>query len=895
MRYENVDLNLMNEKPQFWVCRPNKKRIDKLKDIYNENLATKENALHELSFTIPVEVERNHELVENPLLEKLKGHYLVEMFWNNKTEYFLLTNSSGSLSNDGVEKTFTLYSYAHKLAKKPVRNYTPEQPQNLTKYVTDFLSETSWSVGSVDVDFDMKYRSFEVSTSSVLQCLFDIAEKFDAMIEFNTVTKRVEFYKVDRGMNRGLRFKEGIYLESFDVQYDFDTIVTRLECYGQDGLEFRSLSPVGSNYIQDFSWYMYPFECDENYNVIQRSNHMSNELCIALTKYNKLLSDNDGTFNDLVELRTNLQAQLTVLNEDMNTLTNDLKVLHNELDVINSTYGDTATSREDYQTCIANINSKQNEINNKQIEIDNKQSEIDTVDSDFTNLRTLLSTENNFTADELLELDDFDYVEEYTNDSITNEEDLLEESLRAFEELKSPTVSLSIGLTNFLNSIENDSNRNKLILGDTVRFKSEKLKVELTSRISEINYNFGNNDVSVTITNAKDSNDEYSRVEKMIYGSATTSNTVNMDKFKWNKAVTQSDDVSKILNNTFDATLQGIKGGVNSNIFFNERGMFSEDIAAPNNMLVINGGQLAISDDGLQSVKVAINKDGVFADKLVGRMILGNKLHIEDDLGIVKIESGTATFYNDSEKVTAQLGKYVNPDDPSTFKYGLYIPDGSIDIRTNTDSLKGIQFDINGLRSYNNNGVKTVDIDSATGKLTILGSFELKTSTLNNRGITFDGNGISAHNASGTRTFYVDTNGNLTASSVNLTGTINATGGTISGNMTVTGSFSGGSIYGASITGGSITSNTKITVTTDLDVGNNINLGSITDWSPKAITFNSDSSITGGVGDLGIGMEIECDDLHIGANSVSFQRNALVYFDDAYISWGGNRPVAVWG
>ncbi|RKJ73009.1 hypothetical protein D7X33_20980, partial [Butyricicoccus sp. 1XD8-22] len=193
----------------------------------------------------------------NPLLDKLKGHYLVEVLSDNKTEYFIITSDSGTLSNDGVEKRFTLYSYAHKLAKKFIRQYEGVS-QNLTKYATDFLSETSWSVGSVDADFDLKYRSYDVSTSSVLQCLFDIAEKFGAMIEFNTVTKRVNFYKVERGMNRGLRFKEGFYLESFDVQYDYDTIVTRLKAYGHDGLEFRSLSPTASNYIENFEWFMYP-------------------------------------------------------------------------------------------------------------------------------------------------------------------------------------------------------------------------------------------------------------------------------------------------------------------------------------------------------------------------------------------------------------------------------------------------------------------------------------------------------------------------------------------------------------------------------------------------------------------------------------------------------------
>ena len=785
-------------KPSFWLCRPNKKRIAKLKDIYNENLSTKENALHELSFTIPTEVERNHELIPNPLLELLRGYYLVEMKRNDKIEYFVLTNDSGTLSKDGVEKSFTLYSYAHKLAKKFVRNYIPEQPQTLSKYVTDFLSETSWSVGSVNVDFDLKYRTHEVSTSSVLQCLFDIAEKFDAMVEFDTVMKRVNFYKVERGMNRGLRFKEGIYLESFDVKFDYDTIVTRLKCYGQDGLEFRSLSPTGSNYIEDFSWFMYPFECDENYNVIARSNYMTDELCIALTKYNKLLAEKDGVFNSLVGQRTNLQSELTVLNEQMNTLVNQLKILTNELDVINSTYGDTATSRQDYQACIANISNKKIEIDSKQIDIVNKKNEIDLVDLETINLQSLLLIENNFTSDELIELDEFIIESEYINDSITNEEDLLDEGLRAFEELKSPTISLNLGLANFLNTLENDINRDKLILGDTVRFKSEKLNLQLVARMSEKNENFESGDISVTITNTKNSKDEFSRLKDMIYGSATTSNTVNMDKFKWNKAVNQSDDVSKILNNTFDATLQGIKGGVNSTVTWNERGIFAQSISDPNRMLVIQGGHLALSNDSLQSLSVAINPDGIFADKLISRIILSNKLHIEDLLGIVKIENGTVTTFDDSGKITTQLGLYPDPNDETQSKYGLRIYDGAFDLRSTSENNKGIQIDVNGIRGFNSNGVKSFEIDAATGIATLQNNFVVQSSSNSNSGFKINETGIHGYNSSGVRTFHVDTNGYLTATS---------------------GTFSG------TIIGGQIISNTSIEVTTDVNVGNKLYIG----------------------------------------------------------------------
>lgn len=63
--------------------------------------------------------------------------------------------------------------------------------------------------------------------------------------------------------------------------------------------------------------------------------------------------------------------------------------------------------------------------------------------------------------------------------------------------------------------------------------------------------------------------------------------------------------------------------------------------------------------------------------------------------------------------------------------------------------------------------------------------------------------------------FLVQYNGTLTATKANITGTINATGGTISGNMTVSGTLTGGTISGSTITGSVITGGEiNITATT---------------------------------------------------------------------------------
>ncbi len=90
-------------------------------------------------------------------------------------------------------------------------------------------------------------------------------------------------------------------------------------------------------------------------------------------------------------------------------------------------------------------------------------------------------------------------------------------------------------------------------------------------------------------------------------------------------------------------------------------------------------------------------------------------------------------------------------------------------------------------------------------------SGELKVGTGNDlAGISGDGSAASSirfwagHATKTSAPFRVTQDGSLTASKATITGTINATGGTFSGNITVTGTMSGGTISGSHFSGGSI-------------------------------------------------------------------------------------------
>ncbi|MFJ3388753.1 phage tail protein [Lysinibacillus sp. NPDC086135] len=876
--------------PNIYLCKPDKSRIRKLKDIYNLKLNLKLGAINELSFTTPSYIDRNHELIKNPLISDIKLYYLVEFQFKGTTEYFVVMSQNKSMSSNEEVISYNLFNLGYLLNNKLIKLYEATS-YTLSQLVFDFLKETDWGIDFIDVDFDVNNsnalkRSYQSDNSTVLQCLFDVATKFNAIIHFDTVKQKVSFYKPEKiGLNRGWKLKKGKYLESYNVDINIDEIVTRMYCYGEEGLEFRTLSPTGSNYLEDFSWYIYPFKCDDNYNVIEHSEYMTDALCIALLKYNKLLSQNATKFKELSTSLSTKKAELTTLNQELSVLDTELTILNNELDVINATYYEQAPSRPDWQSVINRINSKNTQITTKKNQINTKENEIQSTENAISTLRNLLSVENNFTRDNLLELNKYIIGKDFTDDTIVEEQDLLDAATKHFKTVNEPAIAMTFKVVNFLNDMEYVADRDKINLGDTVKLISGTLDVSISSKIIEISYDFDNNDISLTIANDKDLKDDDSKLVDMIYSSHNTSTSVDMNKYKLDLAVNANNLVTQMINSEFDTAKNVLVGGTANSNTMNERGFYSNDLQDDNTYLVINNGILAITKNSGNSVEVAISKNGVHAEKLAGKLILGNKLVIQSDLGLFEINGATQTIFDANGVKKVEIGRYKNPDNTSQYKYGVNIMDGAIDIRTSSSANRGTQLDGNGFRAFNSNGVRTFNVNASTGQVEIIGdltiksspssyrgvvitssgitgynasggvtfelnansgrmtsqeNFLIQTSTSSNRGVKMDDYGMRGYNSYGEKTFEIDTYGNATFS-----GNINAstiTGTTINGNNIYGGSINGTTITGSTINGNNINGGT---ITGNTITGNTINGGTITGTDIRGSTIYG-NTITGG-------------------------------------------------
>lgn len=822
LRLGEVNLDLEPIETSLYLCRPDKTTIASIKDVYDLRYNMRLGVVDELSFSIPAKIEREHQLISNPLIEEIKHRYLFKLIYNKRTQYFIFNERNKEFS-DTESVSYRAFGLGYQLADKDIRGYeansvettnkeededTGEEvfiPKTLSDILRDILSTSNWKVGYVDGYIDTKIRHHEIASSTVLQAVYDIAEKYNAMIVWDTKTLTINMYNPGSvGMNKGLRLREGKYLESFNLVDNSEEVVTRLLLYGREGLSIRRLTPTGSNYLEDFSWYMYPFKRGSDGSVIQSSDYMSDELVIALEDYYIHLESVQGRFDDILKELRDKQDEIQKNTQIMANLLSDLAIIEDELDVHNSAEVQHSTSGANSEESsqkrneiIQRKDQKIKEIESQTDILEQKVKEEKAILEERDSLRESTDIGNHLTNQNLLELDQFIVEKEFVDDSIVDEEDLLEVGIEAFEKYREPSINLNMSITNFLSHVESQNDHDKLGLGDTVSVESKRLGVDIKAKITEIEFDFDKDDIALTIANERDISDSDSRFLDMIYSANNTSNIVNNNKFKWELIEETNSVVSQILNSEWDAIKRRIVAGYEQNVVISERGIIIKSPEDPMNWLVAQNGVLAITNDGGNSWKHAITPNGIIGERIVGRLLMGASLIIEDEDGIIKMTGSEMSIYDPEGREKVILGKYGKNSD----NYGLLIKNGGIRIENGlpeseidhdaTDKWNSaeknaneytddkdshirkdlgmtaplptsIKMDSSGITAYTQESDKYARLDYR-GLYIQGGALDIRTGTENNRGVVIDGDGISGYDKDGKRAFHLDTEGNLSA------------------------------------------------------------------------------------------------------------------------------------
>jgi len=644
MFLEDIDFNKPIPQPQLFLCKNNLERttIANLSEAYNIELNIKFGNISELNFSVPFEIDLNNELIKNVNVNKLLYKYIIKIKLDSYEDYFIIDKPKDNMTDSDDVKNTTCYSIAYELKDKNIRNYvvTSKSINQIFNGFTDengviyssILSETNWSLGYVDVDAQILYRGFNISSKTLLDFLFEIADTFSCIIIFDNKNKIINFYDpLKLGTYKGLNFSYGRYLQNMDYEPDYENVCTRLKLFGKDEITINKYNPTGTNYLESYSLFLFPFERDEENNVLKSSLYFSDSLSNSILDYQELISSKDTEFTTLIESKEVKQEELIILENDLNDLQTELNIIQDNFDIVQS-------NGEDTSDLLIQKQNKETEISNKQIEIDNKELEISNIDIQILNLKSILSMDSNFSPSQIIELNNYVIVKELTDESITNAKDLIEFGKKEFIKIMTPILNIKISTANLLSLLEEQDKWDKFLptnLGDVVKIYYDKMNIEVEAKIIEFNFNFEEQECSLTISNSKEISDDKQKFIADLNKAISTSTTVDMNKYNISGIPQLTSEINQIINNKWDANKNAIIAGTNENYTLDRFGLTLKSPTDQLNFLRALHNVLAFTNDGGNTYKNALTPEGLVAEVVQGKLLMGVNLQIDasDSLG----------------------------------------------------------------------------------------------------------------------------------------------------------------------------------------------------------------------------------------------------------------------
>lgn len=379
----------VNEQPMLILQNLDDTPIGVLRLAFNVVAELCYNEVSTLTFDLPGIVDG----AKTPNYDKVTGMRIIDL--KNYGRFILV---DPSVSDDGVEliKSCTAYSleYEFTFKKLPLTEGTynlwnPIAPKGtILGLITELMP--SWKVGSVDSTLIDKYRTFDDSSDQNIYNFMksDLQESYGCIFYFDTYKRLIHVRDI---MNDApispVYFSVENLVKDVKVSEDTESIVTNLGVYGADGVDIRSVNPMGTSSIINLRYFM----------------TLDNFSQSVINKYNLW----EETFESYQQQYYNLTieealktAQLVTEQAAMTTLQGELTSLENIQAVTIQAIAQGLKSQSDLNSVNAKMSAKKAEITQKQSEIDSISAEVSSLNEQMVAINNKTALSAFFTEDE---------------------------------------------------------------------------------------------------------------------------------------------------------------------------------------------------------------------------------------------------------------------------------------------------------------------------------------------------------------------------------------------------------------------------------------------------------------------------------------------------------------
>lgn len=524
------------------LCKLNKRPIGELSTSYITSLESYIDEIPKITLkiykTITSQVKKENKI--NPLYDEIKSkRYLL---LNDKDYYIIEDIKESKIS--GI-KEVTAYSGEQILTRRPIEledfgiQILNDDIENDIYSLDTLLSKIGWKLGYVDEiviysnvnEKTLKLRWQESVNDNWLNFIMtEIAEQFECLPVFHANNRTIDLYDINTlGEEVKICLTKDNYIKSKTKTKNSEELITLLKLKGADELNIEYYILGGYNFITDFSYFI-------------ETKEMSDELILALKKYDEMIKIRTPIWQELIEEKTLKEEELLINRNRWQISISTINCYKNTIDkyvlsedVVNENRIRVQLSEELDKELILRL------------KIEDILEEIDLLQESIDNINLLCKyetcTDENgdlvFNKDTLDELQEFIFMDTYSNDTFVNAQDLLEKGKSVLNERCKPTLEVEIDSINFMSRIVDNNFRLRwngdLSFGDIIILIDEDTNEEEYYYFLGYDINYSSNSLTLKISNKKTLRENTKTINNWLKEIKKTKALLTNNKYLFNK------------------------------------------------------------------------------------------------------------------------------------------------------------------------------------------------------------------------------------------------------------------------------------------------------------------------------------------------------------------------
>ena len=403
--------------------------------------------------------------------------------------------------------------------------------------LNSLLKEVGWSLNYIDPsivcneDGSPRMRWQESVNTNYMEFIKnDLAGQFNFLPIFDSVNRKIDLLNLDAiGEEIKICLSKDNYVKSKTKTNNSEELITLLKLKGNEELDIGRYIIGGYDFLMDFSYF-------------KETKEMSDELISALDKYDEMIKIRTPIWQELTEEKASKETELALNRTKWQISISQIECYKRLIEQ----YILKEFVVEENETRVKLSQEMDNELILR-LKIEDLLNEIQLLDESIDNINLLCKfetcTDENgdlvFNEELLMELQEFIFVDVYSDDSFVNADDLKEKGKSVLEEKSRPTIEVDIDSVNFLNRLVDNGYRLKwngvLQFGDIIVLIDEDTDEEEYFYFLGFSIDYSNNTLNLKISNKKSSRENTKTINQYLKEMKKTKELLMNNRYLFNK------------------------------------------------------------------------------------------------------------------------------------------------------------------------------------------------------------------------------------------------------------------------------------------------------------------------------------------------------------------------